>query len=433
MRTIGNLSATNWRDLPAILRSLLPLGGLLDGPQITAFENDFVAFQGGGHAVSFRAARMGLSAILQAAGLKAGDEVLVTGFTCVVVPNAAIFQGIRPVYVDIDPDTFNMIPEDVERKITDRTRAIIIQSSFGMPPDFDAILPIARQHGLFVIEDNALSMGARYHGKLLGTLGDAAIFSGEQTKSISIAKGGLAYTSSEAFAEKLREIRKSAAWPEPATVRKELGFMANLALLQGPGLYKYTLPEYYLRRLGLIYLSEWQGQEWTCAEPANYMQRLSNAHARVGRSQLRQLPRLMAKRRHYADLYRERLAEMGYRLPKVLPDCEPSIVTFPLLVKDRDHLRTYMRARDIMLGDWFQAPVHPTKVKPEDAMYHAGSCPNAEQVSRHVVNLPTHVRMTDADANRLIAALAQYNAEFPEFAPQPDNPVWPFEASIPSP
>lgn len=425
MRTIGNLSATNLRDLPAIIRSLLSFGELLDGPEIGRYERAFEAFMGGGHAITFRAARMGLSAILRAAGLKHGDEVLITGFTCVVVPNAAIFQGIRPVYVDIDPATYNMRPDDLRRKITPRTRAIIIQSSFGMPADLDTLMAIAREHDLFVIEDNALSMGARYHGHLLGTIGDAAIFSSEQTKSISTAKGGFAYTRRADIAEAVREQQQQASWPDATLIRRELGYMANLALIQGPRLYHMKLPDYYLRRLGLIYLSEWQDREWTCVEPTDYMQRLPNSHARVGQSQLRQLPRLMARRAHLSAFYREHLEPMGYRMPRVLPDCEPSIVTFPLLVRDREHLRAWLRERRIQLGDWFQAPVHPKRVDPELAFYEAGSCPDAERVCAHVVNLPTHVRMNDADAHRLVDNLKIYNKEFPEQAPRPDNPDWP--------
>ncbi|MFH1859640.1 MAG: DegT/DnrJ/EryC1/StrS family aminotransferase [bacterium] len=110
-------------------------------------------------------------------GIGEGDEVLVEGFTCVVVPNAVIFAGAKPIYVAPDPKTYNMDINQIETKITPKTKAIIAQHTFGLPADMDLILDISRKHNLMVIEDCAPAMGATYKGKKVGTLGDAAFFS----------------------------------------------------------------------------------------------------------------------------------------------------------------------------------------------------------------------------------------------------------------
>ena len=150
-----------------------------------------------------------MQSCLLAAGVGPGDEVLVPPFTAVATPNVVVQCGAVPVFVDVDPDTFNMDPADIERKITEHTKAIIPVSLYGLSPDFDPIMALAKKHNLTVIEDNAQCFLGTYKGKLVGTIGHAASFSFQASKHMtSFGDGGIVITDDEEFA---RNIRKRAA------------------------------------------------------------------------------------------------------------------------------------------------------------------------------------------------------------------------------
>lgn len=149
---------------------------------IQKYEDMFKKFLNVSHASSFWKGRVALYAILKALGIGEGDEVLVEGFTCVVVPNAVIFAGAKPVYIAPDPKTYNMDVSQIETAITSKTKAIIVQHTFGLPADMDSILNIAKKYNLRVIEDCAPALGAIYKGRKVGTFGDAAflVLSGQR-------------------------------------------------------------------------------------------------------------------------------------------------------------------------------------------------------------------------------------------------------------
>ena len=134
--------------------------------------------------------RVALYTILKSMGIKEGDEVLLPGFTCVVVPNAILYCGAKPVYVDIDENTFNINPELIEEKITSKTKAIIAQHTFGIPAQMDKIIEIAKKHNLFIIEDSCHAIGSKYNGIEVGNFGDAAFFSSQWSKPITSGLGG---------------------------------------------------------------------------------------------------------------------------------------------------------------------------------------------------------------------------------------------------
>ncbi|MEK9149797.1 MAG: DegT/DnrJ/EryC1/StrS family aminotransferase, partial [Candidatus Desantisbacteria bacterium] len=168
---------------------------------IEKYEDTYKRYLGVSYASSFWKGRVALYAILKALGIGEGDEVLVEGFTCVVVPNAVIFAGAKPVYVPPDPKTYNMDISQIESKITSKTKAIIVQHTFGLPSDMDSTLDIAKRHNLRVIEDCAPALGADYKGRKVGTFGDAAFFSSQWSKVISTGLGGVAVTNDPEIGE----------------------------------------------------------------------------------------------------------------------------------------------------------------------------------------------------------------------------------------
>ena len=158
------------------------------------------------YAIAMNSGTATLHSALKACGVGDGDEVISPALTVIMDSTATLHAGAIPVYADVDPFTFNIDPKDVERKITDRTKAIITVALYGLPPDLDPIMELADRYGLVVIEDNAQCILSKYHGRLAGTIGHMASYSFETTKHISCGEGGMVITNDEEYAERARKI-----------------------------------------------------------------------------------------------------------------------------------------------------------------------------------------------------------------------------------
>ncbi|HOW19746.1 MAG TPA: DegT/DnrJ/EryC1/StrS family aminotransferase, partial [Phycisphaerae bacterium] len=155
------------------------------GPKLAEFEAAFARYCGTQYAVAISSGTAALHLCMAAIGIRPGDEVISTPFSFVASSNCILFEGGRPVFVDIDPDTWNIDPSRIEAAITPRTRAIIPVDVFGQPADMDPILAVARKHGLCVVEDSCEALGARYHGRRAGALGDVGVFGFYPNKQIT--------------------------------------------------------------------------------------------------------------------------------------------------------------------------------------------------------------------------------------------------------
>ena len=169
-------------------------------------ERKFAEKFGVKYAIAMNSGTSTLHAALEACGVRPGDEVISPAITVIMDSTATIHANAVPVYADVDPRTFNIDPKDVERKITKKTKAIIPVAIYGLPPDLDTIMELAKKHNLVVIEDNAQCMLATYKGRLAGTIGHMASYSFENTKHISCGEGGMIITNNEKFAETARKI-----------------------------------------------------------------------------------------------------------------------------------------------------------------------------------------------------------------------------------
>ena len=186
------------------------------------YHEEVKSFLGVGTALSYASGRAALMEILAAIGIREGDEIIIPGYTCIVTPAAAIAVGARPVYADIDPQTLNVLPEAVETLITQRTRAILAQHTFGIPCDIRSLEAIATRRGIHLIEDCAHALGAKIGERYCGNFGSAAFFSTEQTKMISTVKGGLAVTNDPEIAKKLEASHLKLAYDDPDRVRSSV-------------------------------------------------------------------------------------------------------------------------------------------------------------------------------------------------------------------
>ena len=278
------------------------------GNAIDRVEEWFQEYFGVRTAVSFDSGRSALYAILEAFGIGHGDDVVVQAFTCVAVPNSVRWTGARPVYVDVD-QSFNIDPNDLQKKITNHTKAMIIQHTFGIPAAMGALLRIARAHNIIVIEDCAHSLGAFYENQKVGSLGGRGVFSFGRDKVLSSVWGGMAIMSPKLKVEskKLRQIQGKLPYPSRAWIAQQLFHPIAFAVILP--LYTVIIGKVMLecfKRLGLL-SKPVDRKELVGAKPSCMPRRYPNALARLLVRQLSKLKRYNAIRRRTVSYYREAL------------------------------------------------------------------------------------------------------------------------------
>jgi perosamine synthetase len=356
-------------------------------------ENTFYFFRG----------RVAFYSLLRALDLQPGDEVLIPAFTCVAVPSPILGMRARPVYVDIDPATYNLDPDELERHITPLTRVLVAQHTYGIPCDMGNIMAVARRHGLAVIEDACHVWGSRYDGTHLGSIGVAAFYSYDPGKPFIIGMGGAAVVNSESIRAKMKAQYGQFRNPGMSETAKVHLQYAAYELTRHPQLF-WRIRDLYraLSRKGVTVAT------WT---PDSFEGRLGPDYEKALPPTLRsRLERLMsngdkviARHQMLARRYAAGLQSIG--LPSFESDlnCEPVLLCYPLQVTNKPALLEQARKRRVEIGDWFSSPVHPL-VEPQwnAVAYRAGSCPRAEQVARQVITLPCHAGVTRSECDRVI-------------------------------
>jgi len=391
-------------DCGAAVVALTQASRSLHGPAVAGFEAAFAERIGVPYAYSFSSGRVGLYGILRALGIGEGDEVLLQAPTHIVVANAIRYVGARPVYVDCTLDTFEMQLDDAEAKIGPRTRALLLQHTFGIPGDLGRALEICRRRGLALIEDCVHALGARYAGRPVGSFGSAAFFSTEETKTISTTMGGVAVTGDPEIATKLQSFQLACSWPPRGLVARYITKLVVYHALTEPHLHYYVRRAYEAAGGPQPLPEPTSPEEQRGGRPPGYERRLDPAQAVVGLRQLHRLDRNLEHRRAVAAVCAERLSLHGFTTPKLPPEREPAYLRFPVLVADRTAALRRAAPHGV-LGTWFTSVLEEA-ASPQDGDYRAGSCPSAEAAAGHLVNLPTHCRTRIADIEAIIAAIA---------------------------
>jgi perosamine synthetase len=395
---------TSSGDCMAAAAFLLRPQRLVHGPALRQYESTFADYVGVRHGYSFATGRVALSGILAALEIGDGDDVIVQVPTHVVVANAVRYAGARPIFVDSSIGTCNMDLGALERGITSRTKAIVLQHTFGIPADVDAVLRIASEYGITIIEDCVHALGARYRGARLGSLGRVAFFSTEETKTISTTMGGMAVTNDDEVARRLRRFQQDCAPPSRWLTARYLAKLVVYHVLTEPHLHRCTRAVYEAFGNRNPLPGPTTQEEVRGIRPAGYERRLSNAQALLGLRQLRRIDQNLAHRELIAEAFRSRLQALGFDMPQPPPGASPAYVRFPVYVEDRSATLEAARRRAV-LGAWFTSVLEEA-VDPAVGGYVAGSCPAAEQLSQCLVNLPTHRRVSLRDVDAVVTALA---------------------------
>lgn len=329
------------------------------GKYIPEFEQGFADFCGVRHGIAVSNGTAALHLALVALGIGPGDEVIIPTLTFIATANAVRYIGATPVFADSEAETWNLDPQDVARRITPHTRAIIPVHVYGHPANMAPILDLAKQHNLHVIEDAAEAHGARYQGKRVGSLGEINAFSFYGNKIITTGEGGLLTTDEDALAEKVRFLRDHAMSPEKRYWHTEVGF--------------------------------------------NY--RMTNLQAALGVAQMERIEEFIARKRWIAESYNQGLREVAaIRLPPEAPWATSVYWMYSILLnKDfplsRDEVMARLRQQNIDSRPFF----YPIHVQPP---YQADiSLPVAEDLSRRGINLPSAVTLSEEDIQRIVQAI----------------------------
>ncbi len=357
-------------------------------------------------AFSFWKGRVALYAILRALGIGAGDEVILPGFTCVVVANAIRLAGATPVYVDIAPDGYNIDPQCVRAAITSRTRAILVQHTFGIAGPIYECLDLARQYHLDVIEDSAHAFGSQYNGQALGSFGKASFFSTQWSKPYTTGLGGIALTCDQELAAALRKVQNEFVLPPfPARLRLQ----AQYSIYQNfysPRIYWQA--QSMLQNFGRfgLFVSSSSDSELAGEMPVDHTWRMPESQQKNGLQKLAGFQQTMEHRREVTSQYDNALQADGWPIP-TRPE-GALILRYPVRVGNKEELLAKARRSQIELGSWFETPLHPTPLSQHDRFgYNIRQYPNSAQMADQVINLPMHEWVTPAEADRILEFFKQ--------------------------
>ncbi|MBB3113312.1 UDP-4-amino-4,6-dideoxy-N-acetyl-beta-L-altrosamine transaminase [Paenibacillus phyllosphaerae] len=370
-------------DIRAVVVTLLS-DFVTTGPAVDRFEHELARYTGAQYAVAFSSGTAALHAACVAAGIGEGDEVITTPITFAATANCIRYAGGTPVFADIDERTYNIDPDSVKRLITNRTKALIPVHYTGQPADMQAIMQLAKENGLIVIEDAAHAFGASYMGRRIGS-GSASMtmFSFHPVKHITTGEGGVITTDDPELYEKLKEFRVHGITRNPSRMERPQG-------------------EWYYEMQSLGF---------------NY--RLTDVQAALGASQLKKAERFLRLRRRYRQMYDEAFMHAkGVTIPYESPECESSWHLYVLrlnrteLRAGREEIYHALRAENIAVNvHYVPVYLHPYY---RDLGYRQGLCPIAERVHEDMITLPLFPRMTRRDVNDVITAvhkvLAYYSA-----------------------
>ena len=299
-------------------------GEFIQGPQIAEFERAFEQRAGSGTAISAAYGRIAFYYILKALDLPAGSEIIFPALTFWVVPELARVAGLTVVFADVDPRTFNLDPDSVERLITDKTRAIVPTHLYGLPCDMDRILDIASRHNLIVLEDCAHALGATYKGRAVGTFGTGALFSFQTLKPLNCYGGGMALVQDAGVAAKVRQIVDALPWPSEKRVRDRLLTGRLQRIFVKPWVFSISLfPVLWISALidanPDVFL--WEKIRSLRPLPEQYTERFPNVQAAIGIEALKHLDGWTAQVQANARYMDGVLGQLpGIQVPSVPPD-----------------------------------------------------------------------------------------------------------------
>lgn len=424
-KTIASGLAPNYffDDVLLAVKTLFNPFGWKEGKAIAFVKEKFRKYFKTKHVFCFNSGRSALAVGLKALNLPPESEVLLQAFSCVVVVNSINYVGLKPVFVDIGKNSFGLDIDDLQKKITPKTKVIITQNLFGIPDDYKKILPIVNEHKLILIEDCAQSLGSLYNGKKLGLFGKFAIFSFGREKVISSTFGGVLITSDDILAGSIEKIYKKIPYPGSYWIFKQI---------LHPIVFSVVIPTYFMLRMGkfsigkgiLFSLQKLHLIDFSVSEKEkkgtfndSFIGKIPNALAVLADNQFKKLEKFNKKRIKFAQYYFKNLKSIkSIQLPKIDNDYQPIFLRFPLRFANAKQLDNFAYKRNIYFSNWYDNVIAPGDVDLKAINYK--KCPNAEKAVKTIINLPTYPKMAIKDAQRVIDCIQDFVGARP---PRPLN------------
>ena len=369
-------------DIEAV-RKVLEGPYITCGPKVKEAEDRLSSYTGAKHAVVVNSGTSALHCACIAAGIKEGDEVITTPITFAASANCVLYCGAKPVFADIDPETYNIDPASIRAHITDRTKAVIAVDFTGQVVKADEIRAICDEFGLIFIEDAAHSIGSSYNGKMVGNIADMTCFSFHPVKTVTAGEGGAILTDNDEFYKKLVLAHTHGITHDEEEMED--------APHEGP---------WYYEEISLGY---------------NY--RMTDFQAALLISQLDRIDEFIAKRKRIVEIYDKAFADVpGIIVQKEIPESDTSRHLY-IIRLDLDKLTCTRREFfDAMSTENVQCQIHyvPVYWFPyyRHLGYEKGLCPNAEEVYKGIMSIPLYPRMTDKDIEDTIAAVKKLAAYY---------------------
>jgi dTDP-4-amino-4,6-dideoxygalactose transaminase len=345
-------------EIDSAIQEVIESSQYIQGPAVKNFERNSEKYLNIKHAIGCASGTDALQISMMALGIKPGDEIITTPFTFVATTETIAILGAIPVYADIDEKTYNLDPNKIEAKITEKTKAIIPVHLYGQPCDMDSILSIAKKHNLFVIEDAAQALGAEYKGKKVGTFGDISCFSFYPSKNLGgFGDGGMLATKNDEYAEKIRMI-----------------------ISHG------SKQKYYHEILGVN-------------------SRLDSIQAAILNVKLKYLDDYCSARYIAASKYNEYFKDY-LEIPYIIEGVKHIFHQYSIRVKNRDKLAEFLKINNIPSMIYYPVPLHLQKAYRYN--YKEGDYPISERISREIISLPMHTELNDEQINYIASKVIEF-------------------------
>ncbi len=357
-----------------ILAETIRSGWVAQGPRVRAFEQVVAEYVGAPFAIATNSCTSALQIALETLGVGVGDEVIVPSFTFIATANVVVHRGARPVFVDIDPKTYNMDPAAIEKAITPKTKLILVVDQIGLPAELEAIHSLARKKNLQVLEDAACALGSEYQGKRIGGITEISCFSFHPRKLITTGEGGMITTKNEAYAE---------------AARSRVSHGASISDLARHQSSELLFEEYRV---------------------TGYNYRMSDIQAALGLAQFTKLNQILEKRRFLAERYNQAFSS----IPEIVSPLEPKgmktnfqsymIRILPKAKRDRDEIMRYLLDRKIATRRGIMA-IHLEPVYRQ--LFGEVRLPETEKAFKETLILPLYPQMTEEEQDFVIDSFKQ--------------------------
>lgn len=347
-------------EIDSAIHDVINSTQFIQGPAVKAFEKNVEKYLGVKHAIGCASGTDALQIAMMAVDIKPGDEILTTPFTFVATTETIALLGARPVYVDIDPETFNIDVSKIEEKITPKTKAIIPVHLYGQPCDMDPIMKIAEKHNLYVIEDAAQALGSVYKGKMICTIGHIGCISFYPSKNLgAFGDAGMVVTNDDALAEKLRMI-----------------------IAHG------SKRKYYHEILGVN-------------------SRLDSIQAAILDVKLKYLNNYCDARNKAASIYNRHFNGI-FKTPYIMPEVKHIFHQYSIRVKNRDKMMEFLKENGIPSMIYYPVPLHLQDAYKYD--YKPGDYPVSEEIAADIISLPMHTELDEEQIEFIASKVIEFNS-----------------------